>query len=334
MDFYELLDDVLKLLHQRGRVTYRTLKLQLQWDDDAIEALKDELIYAQQLAVDEEGRVLVWTGGDGGALASTPSPSGPSGRHADLPADVTSRPAEAHAPEAERRQLTVLFCDLVDSALLTSQLAPEDLREVIGAYQATRAEVIQRFDGHIAQYLGDGLLVNFDYPQVHEDGAQRAARTGLGIVEAVRTLDTRFAQAPGITLAVRLGIHTGLVVVGAMGEHEHQEQLTLGETPNVAASLQGLAGPNTVAISEATYCSVLSHRDGRYRCIQVRKGQKGRLSPSTVPVMTDDARRTEVAHRRPTTAIFRSPHGKREAVSMLPASSWPSPHLLPEGEGE
>jgi class 3 adenylate cyclase len=226
---------------------------------------------------------------------------------------------EPRTPEAEGRQLTVRFRDLVDSAVLASQLDPEDLREVILAYQATRAEVIQRFDGHIAQYLGDGLLIYFIYPQAHEDDAQRAARTGLGIVEAMRTLDPRFAQAPGITLAVRLGIHTELVVIGAMGEHEHQDQLALGETPNVAASLQWLAGPNTVAIGEATYRSVISHRDGRYRCIQVRTGKKGRLSPSTVPVMADDARRTAVAHRRP-------PLGRDGTHERLPKNE-PNPSL-------
>jgi class 3 adenylate cyclase len=145
-----------------------------------------------------------------------------------------------------------MFCDLVDSTPIAEQLDPEDLRAVIHAYQATCAEVIQRFDGYIAQYLGDGLLVYFGYPQAHEDDASRAVRSGLGIVEAIKTLAMRVAHEHGIHLAVRLGIHTGLVVVGAMGEGGRQEQLALGETPNIAARLQGLAAPDTVVISAAT----------------------------------------------------------------------------------
>jgi class 3 adenylate cyclase len=255
MDFYAVAEQVLTLLRSRGRVPYRALKLQLQIDDETIEALKDELIYAQRVAVDEEGRVLVWAGGPGAtpAPAPTPSPSGPSGRQADLPDDVTARPGEPPVPDAERRQLTVLFCDLVDSTVLASQLDPEDWREVVRAYQETCAKVIARFEGHIAQYLGDGLLVYFGYPLAHEDDAQRAVCAGLGMVEAMGQLKTRLAQERGVQLAVRLGIHTGLVVVGEMGGGTHYEQLALGETPNLAARLQGIAAPNTVVISVATY---------------------------------------------------------------------------------
>jgi class 3 adenylate cyclase len=146
----------------------------------------------------------------------------------------------------------MLFCDLADSTALAGQLDPEDLREVIRAYQATCASVIQRFDGHIAQYLGDGLLVYFGYPQAHEDDASRAVRAGLAIIEAIDTLNTRLERDRGIRLAVRVGIHTGLVVVGAMGGGRH-EYLALGETPNIAARLQGLAAPDTVVISATTH---------------------------------------------------------------------------------
>src|SRR5499426_3501719 len=193
MDFYAVLDQVVELLRSRGRVSYRVLKLQLHLDDDAIEALKDELIYAQHVAVDEDGRVLVWTGDTGATPAPnpTPSPLGPSDPQGDMPAEVTPRPGEPQVPEAERRQLTVLFCDLVDSTALSSQLDPEDWREVVRAYQDTCAKVIARDEGYIAQYLGDGLLVYFGYPQAHEDDAQRAVRAGLGMVEAVGQLNVR-----------------------------------------------------------------------------------------------------------------------------------------------
>jgi class 3 adenylate cyclase len=127
-------------------------------------------------------------------------------------------PSAGHgAPEAECRQLTVLFCDLVDSTALLAHLDPEELREVVRAYQAVCAKVIQRFDGHIAQYLGDGLLVYFGYPLAHEDDAERVVRAGLVVIEAVAQLNTRLEPERGVHLAVRLGCHTGLVVVGDMG---------------------------------------------------------------------------------------------------------------------
>src|SRR5204863_3606050 len=122
------------------------------------------------------------------------------------PTEGTALPLAPQRPEAERRQLTVLFCDLVDSTALARQLDPEDLREVVRAYQETCAKVIARFEGHIAQYLGDGLLVYFGYPLAHEDDAQRAVRVGLGIVEAMEQLQTPLAQKRGVKLSVRLGL--------------------------------------------------------------------------------------------------------------------------------
>jgi class 3 adenylate cyclase len=255
MDFYDILDQVIALLKHRGRVSYRALKVQFDLSDDSIEALKDELIYAQQLAVDEHGRVLVWTGDGGTKTEPTP-------QQVQTPPQLVTQetqpateppPLASHTLEAERRQLTVMFCDLVDSTRLSSQLDPEEYREVVRAYQQVCSDIIVRFDGHIAQFLGDGLLVYFGYPHAHEDDAQRAVRTGLGILAAMGDLNAHLQQEKGIHLAIRVGIHTGLVVVGAMGGAGRQEQLALGETPNIAARIQGLAAPNTIAVSEATY---------------------------------------------------------------------------------
>jgi class 3 adenylate cyclase len=168
MTFEELLDQAIALLQRRGRLTYRALKRQFDLDDDYLEDLKAELIQGQRLAVDEDGAVLVWTGRTDVSPRTTPPALQP-GAHpgaSDAPrTQVLPAPAAPPSPDAERRQLTVLFCDLVDSTVLASHLDPEDLRAVVRAYQATCAEVIQRFDGHIAQYLGDGLLVYFGYPQ-------------------------------------------------------------------------------------------------------------------------------------------------------------------------
>src|SRR5207253_1140831 len=157
-----------------------------------------------------------------------PVPAGP------VPPAAPQLPEPLSPPEAERRQLTVLFCDLVDSTTLAGHLDPEDLREVVRAYHQTCAAVIHRFDGYLAQYRGDGVLVYFGYPLAHEDDAQRAVRTGLGMLHAMDPLNTRLTLPPGDRLAVRLGIHTGLVVVGEVGAGARPEHRALGETPNLA----------------------------------------------------------------------------------------------------
>jgi TOMM system kinase/cyclase fusion protein len=256
MTFEEILDQAMAMLQRRGRVTYRLLKRQFQLDDDTLADLLAELRYAHREAISEDEQGMVWTGG-AAVLPTPPSParqpfqSSVSQEAPSPQADVT--PTTPQSSDAERRQLTVLFCDLVDSTVLASQLDPEDLREVVRAYQETCAKVVARFDGHIAQYLGDGLLVYFGYPRAHEDDAQRAVRAGLGIIEALGQLNTRLTQERGVHLAMRLGIHTGLVVVGDVGGSTRQEQLALGETPNLAARLQGIAAPNTLVISATTF---------------------------------------------------------------------------------
>jgi len=255
VDFVAVVDQVIALLRQRGRVTYSTLKRQFQLDAEALADLLAELRYAHHDELREDEQGLVWTA-DAGTAAALPPTSIPRDRPLETPADLPSQDAPPwvtpSTPDAERRQLTVLFCDLVDSTALSSRLDPEDLREVVRAYQGACAKVIARFEGHIAQYLGDGLLVYFGYPLAHEDDAQRAGRAGLGIVEALGQLNARLTQEWGVHLAVRLGIHAGLVVMGEVGGGTRQEQLALGEPPNLAARLQGMAVPNTLVVSAAT----------------------------------------------------------------------------------
>src|ERR1700741_3041627 len=160
---------------------------------------------------------------------------------------TTSASTAAPTIDAERRQLTVMFCDLVGSAALSTRHAPEDLREPIGASHRAVAETVGRFDGFVAKYMGDGVLIYFGYPQAHEDDAERAVRAGLAVIEAVGRLPARQH------LSVRLGIATGLAVVGDLiGEGAAQERGVVGETPNLAARLQALAVPNTLVIGEAT----------------------------------------------------------------------------------
>ncbi|MBI3797632.1 MAG: AAA family ATPase, partial [Deltaproteobacteria bacterium] len=248
MDLYDLSDQIVALLQKRGRLAYRALKLQFQLDEEQLTALKEELLFAHPQITEEEGRGLVWREGTTVARAQLPVASF-SQPPAPQTADSQSQTRDASRPEAERRQLTVMFCDLVGSTALSAQLDPEELREVVQTYQNACADVITSYAGHIAQYLGDGLLVYFGYPTAHEDDAQRAVRTGLGIIETLHGLNKQLSHP----LQVRIGIHTGLVVVGEMGGRGKREQLALGETPNIAARVQGLAEPDTLVISAPTH---------------------------------------------------------------------------------
>jgi len=312
MDYDAVLAQVLALLQREQRVACRVLKRRLQLDDDLLEDLKDDLLYAKKLAVDEDGRVLVWTGGTSSAptiASSVPPPAMSEGALAKGEAP----PAILHTPDAERRQLTVLFCDLVDSTKLSSQLDPEEYREVVRAYHRVCSEVITRFNGHIAQLLGDGLLVYFGYPQAHEDDPQRAVRSGLGILNAMGDLNQGLPQAKGVQLALRIGVHTGLVVVGAMDGGGRQEQLALGETPNVAARIQGLAAPDTLVISEATYRLV----QGYFSCEALgEQTLRGIAEPVTVYRVLSESgatSRLEVAHARGLTPLV----GRESEVTLL-----------------
>ncbi len=168
-----------------------------------------------------------------------------------------SQPARVHQRrekiEAERRHLTVLFCDLVGSTALSDELDPEDLRVLITEYQKVCEKVVARYEGHVAQYLGDGILVYFGYPTAHENDAHRAVSSGLGILEAVQKFNKHLKESNHSGISVRIGIHTGHVVVGDMGGTGQAQQLALGATPNIAARLEGLAAPDTVIISADTY---------------------------------------------------------------------------------
>src|SRR5262249_16130184 len=162
-------------------------------------------------------------------------------------ATTSSTPTVSLEDRAERRQVTVMFSDLVGSTALSARMDPEDLREVISAYQKCAAETVRGFGGFVAKYMGDGVLVYFGYPEAHEDDAERAVRAGLELIAAVSAIKTR------TSLQTRVGIATGLVVVGDLiGSGSAQEQAIVGETPNLAARLQGVAEPDTVVIAEGT----------------------------------------------------------------------------------
>jgi len=305
--FDDILEQVIALLKRQGRVSYPALKIRFSLDDEYIEALKAEIIEAQQLATDENGRVLVWAGN-----ATEPSAA------ASLPVQATQPPAaqaqqSPQAPEAERRQLTVMFCDLVDSTKLSSQLDPEEYREVVRAYQRVCTEVIQRYDGHIAQLLGDGLLIYFGYPQAHEDDAQRAVRTGLGILAAMEDLNTALKRNKGVQLAVRVSIHTGLVVVGEMGGEGRYESLALGEVPNVCSRIQGLAQPDTLLISADTYRLIQGYFECQDLGAQTLRGVAESLHVYRVLSESGARGRLDVAYARGLTPLV----GRESEVTLL-----------------
>jgi class 3 adenylate cyclase/tetratricopeptide (TPR) repeat protein len=191
-------------------------------------------------------------------LALRTTPSSPDETLAARPSSVSNAPlgSESSAALAERRQLTVAFCDLVGSTELTARSDPEDAREVIAGYRACVVDVVKRFEGFIAQYLGDGVLIYFGYPEAHEDDAERAVWTGIDVVKAVRALKLR----TNVRLNARVGIATGLVVVGEqMGARQSEERAAVGETPNLAARLQAMAQPGEVLVAVSTRRLVGGH---------------------------------------------------------------------------
>ena len=265
---------------------------------------------------------------------------------------LDARLIDSRRADGERRQLTVMFCDLVGSTALSAQLDPEELREVVRAYQETCATVIRRYDGHIAQHLGDGLLVYFGYPAAHEDDAQRAVRAGLEIIQALQkwvpsplagegqgegakvSTVAALTPHPGLppqggkekSLQVRIGIHTGLVVIGEIGSSEKREVLALGETPNIAARLQGLADPNTVVISAATSRLV----QGLFECqdlgSQAVKGISTQIQLYRVLKESESQTRFEVTVRTGLTPLV----GRDEELGLL-LKRW---ERVKEGEGQ
>jgi len=219
------------------------------------------LISTLRIAADLNGELLVWA--PEGRVAR-PEPAAllqplPVLRQAERPGAPA---AAAAAPDAERRQLTVMFCDLVGSTALSTGMDPEDLRDVIASFQNRCSAAIRHYDGFVAKYMGDGILVYFGYPRAHEDEAERSVRAGLDIVDAMAELNAAVPRSPGVELAVRIGIATGPVIVGdQIGEGTASETAVVGETPNLAARLQALAQPNQIVVSSASRAMLGDHFD-------------------------------------------------------------------------
>jgi class 3 adenylate cyclase/predicted ATPase len=240
--FTLILKEVLWCLLTEGRVSHYRIRNDFALDEAGLAEVRRELVEVKGWAVEEPGgAALLWAGAP--SLPARP-PAGP--------------PMVAEAPPAppagaERRQLTVMFCDLVGSTDLSTRLDPEDLGDVIRAWQEAVAAIVRRLDGFLAKYMGDGILVYFGYPHAQEKDAERAVRTALAILEALPALNAGLARTKAVEIAVRIGIATGLVVVGeSIGEGAASEKAVVGETPNLAARLQALAPPNGIVVGSVT----------------------------------------------------------------------------------
>src|SRR6266581_8326378 len=246
MDFYAVLDEIRTLLQRRGRVTYRALKVQFQLDDEHLEALKEELIEAEQLAVDEQGKVLVWTG----APASAPSPASlPATDQGQAPLSYTPQYlaeqilATRAALEGERKQVTVLFADLKGSTELIAGLDPEAARQLLDPAIHRMMEAVHRYEGTVNQVLGDGIMALFGAPIAHEDHALRACYAALAMQAALREYTDEVRRAHGIELRIRVGLNSGEVVVRAIGNDLHMDYSAVGQTTHLAARMEQLATP-------------------------------------------------------------------------------------------
>src|SRR6202521_4479463 len=232
--------DVVVWLRRLGLERYEVAFRENEIDETVLPSLTHETL--KELGVTAVGHRLKLLDAVA-ALRADASGKAPS---ADV-ATASSAPSASPEDRAERRQVTVMFSDLVGSTALSARMDPEDFREVISAYQKCVAETVGRFGGFVAKYMGDGVLIYFGYPQAHEDDAERAVRAGLELVGVVSAL------MPNAPLQTRVGIATGLVVVGDLiGSGEAQERGIVGETPNLAARLQGIAEPNMVVIADST----------------------------------------------------------------------------------
>ena len=253
------------LLLTEKQVSYQRLRVQFDLDDTHLDALRHELIQVKRWAADKDGAVLMWAGMERDAIPDVRvvpplvpladgEETGVSPEPAAEPCPLfTPSPPDHPASHAEKRPLTVMFCDLADSTALSTKLDPEDLQDVIRAYQERSTELIEEYEGFVAKYMGDGILVYFGYPKSLERNAERAVRSGLSIIEAMADLNRTLGREKGIEVAVRIGISTGMVIVGeVVGEGLARERTVIGEAPNVAARLQGLAPRNGIVIGSLT----------------------------------------------------------------------------------
>jgi class 3 adenylate cyclase len=238
MSFEEIVDQALAMLQRRGRVTYRTLKRQFQLDDDALEDLKAEVIKGQRLAVDEDGEVLVWTGGAASAAAA-PAPVQAQAPLTYTPPHLTEKILTSKAAlEGERKQVTVLFADLTGSTELIRDLDPEQARAILDPALHAMMAAVHRYEGTVNQVLGDGIMALFGAPLAHEDHALRACYAALAMQDALRRYADEVRRSYGLPVQMRVGLNSGEVVVRAIGSDLHMDYSAVGLTTHLAARME------------------------------------------------------------------------------------------------
>jgi class 3 adenylate cyclase/tetratricopeptide (TPR) repeat protein len=251
MTFDEILAQVLDLLQRQGRVSYRALKIRFQLDDDYLEGLKDELIYARQLAIDEEGKVLVWAGEAG----TTPAPLEDRGRAplSYTPTHLAEKILTSKSMlEGERKQVTVLFADLKGSMELLAGRDPEDARRLLDPVLERMMEAVHRYEGTVNQVMGDGIMALFGAPIACEDHAMRAGYAALHMQEAVGRYAEELRRSQGLDVQIRVGLNSGEVVVRAIGSDLRMDYTAVGQTTHLAARMEQLARPGTILLTADT----------------------------------------------------------------------------------
>jgi predicted ATPase/class 3 adenylate cyclase len=251
MTFEEILDQATALLQRRGRVTYRMLKLQYQLDDEQLEALKEELIEAEQRAVDEGGKVLVWTGGSVSAAEPTreptPAPLSYTPRH--LAEKILTSKSTL---EGERKQVTVLFADLKGSMELLADRDPEEARQLLDPVLERLMAAVHRYEGTVNQVMGDGIMALFGAPIAHEDHAMRACYAALAMQETMRRYSEEMRRAHGIEVQIRVGLNSGEMVVRSIGSDLSLDYTAVGQTTHLAARMEQLATPGSIRLAAET----------------------------------------------------------------------------------
>jgi class 3 adenylate cyclase len=255
VDFVAVVDQVIVLLRQRGRMTYRTLQRQFQLDDDALHDLKDELLYAHPEVHDDAGRGLIWSSDTGAVPAAAPAPAGTPAQTplAYTPSYLAEKILTSRsALEGERKQVTVLFADLKGSMELLADRDPEEARQLLDPVLERMMAAVHRYEGTVNQVMGDGIMALFGAPIAHEDHAVRACYAALAIQEAMRRYSEEVRRQHGCEVQIRMGLNSGEVVVRAIGNDFHMDYSAIGQTTHLAARMEQLAPPGTIRLTADT----------------------------------------------------------------------------------
>ena len=296
MKFSETLEQASDLLQRKGRLSYRALKLEFDLSEEQLEALKEELIDVQELAVDKDGRMLVWIGNaeedkgkrrtekgrkevsENGKIERT-GDSHPTSSRAYTPSHLAERIRAAVITEDERKTITALFADLKGSTALIEGLDPEEARAIIDPALQLMMDAVHRYEGYVAQALGDGIFALFGAPIAHEDHPQRALYAALRMQDEMRRYGDQIRLKHGVPLAMRVGINTGEVVVRSIRKDDlHTDYVPVGHSTNLAARMEQMATPGSILITE--YTQKLTEGYFEFKALGAARRSKGWKSHS------------------------------------------------------